>query len=81
MRKHASDLISLIFGVILAASGALLVLVDSPPDDFPAYAGPALLGILGLLLLAVGASRSSARPVVSRDPQTAADDVDDPPEM
>lgn len=63
MNKHVSDLISLVFGVVLAGSGALLLVVDSPPDDFPAYAGPALIAVLGLLLLVIGAGRSGGRPV------------------
>ena len=72
------DLISLLFGVLLAGVGALLFFGDVSPRFFSVdYAGPVVLGLLGVVMLAVGAMRTTRR----RAPEHVEPELAEPGEL
>lgn len=72
MRRHRTDIFSLVFGLILVSIGAVLTVTDTSPRLFDGdFLWPASLALVGLLLLAIGMARTatSSKAVTDGPPQ------------
>ena len=77
MRRHPIDLLSLVFGTLIFGVGAWLLFGDVEPSYFDArYAAPVTIGLVGVLLLAIGTMRTGRDHRVVDESETPAPNND-----
>ncbi len=82
MRRHDTDVTSLVFGLLLLGVAALWALVQGDLLSLPdaSVAGPALLvgaGVIGLAVTLSGSARRRRREVESATPEQGEDQASD----